>query len=65
MLTYTYHLFLRNPKTGECKVQDISVDSDGYMDANTLFKKLEANPEQFEEGFTVVGLNVGLVTEKE
>lgn len=62
-LTYKYHLFLRNPETQDCKVQTIEVDNDGFMDANKLFTKLHENPEQFDEGYTLVGLNVGLVSE--
>lgn len=65
MKQYTYHLFLRHPENLDCIVQTITVGNDGFMDANTLFKKLEANPKQFQEGYTLVGLNVGLVEDKE
>lgn len=64
-LTYKYHLFLRNPETQNCKVQTIEVDNDGFMDANMLFEKLHNNQDQFDSGYTLVGLNVGLVSECE
>lgn len=62
MKTYKYHLFLLNPETKHSIVQTIEVDNDGFMDANTLFKKLSNHSDQFEKGYTLIGLNVGLVT---
>ena len=61
MKTYKYSLFLRNPETGEYKVQVIEVDNEGFMDLNTLIENRNCNPEQFDSGFTLVGVDVCLV----
>lgn len=63
--SYQYHLFLRNPLTGDCRVQDITVDHEGFMDANTLFRKIECHHELFETGYTLISLNVGFVKDLE
>lgn len=62
---YNYHLFLRHPETGHCKVQTIVVTNDGYMDCNLLFRKLTHNTEVFEAGYSLIGLNVGQVVNLE
>lgn len=62
MKQYTYHLFLRNPHTLECKVQTITVTNKGYMDANLLFQKL-THFEGIDSSFSLVGLNVGQVVD--
>lgn len=65
MKTYMYHLFLRNPLTKECKVQNIEVDSDDeYLTINTLFQKLSYNKRLFDDEYVLIGLNVGVVKEK-
>lgn len=60
---YSYHLFLRNQETGDCKVQTIIVTQqpDEVLDANLLFAKLHDCPEQFDKDYVLIGLNVGLV----
>lgn len=63
--SYQYHLFLRNPLTGACEIQDITVEHRGFIDANTLFKKLADHPELFEKGYTLIGLNAGVVKDLE
>ena len=63
--SYEYHLFLRNPLTGDCVIHDITVEHKGILDANTFFKKLAEHPELFETGYTLIGLNVGVVKDLE
>ena len=59
--TYEYALFLRNKASGECKVQQISVDTcdgENVLTARALFDKLSANTNLFEEGYSLVGMNI-------
>lgn len=62
MRTYTYHLFLRNPITGDCDVMTVSTDAAEYLEAPELFRRLSTH-EDLPKGFVLIGLNVGLVTE--
>lgn len=62
MRTYIYHLFLRNPKTKDCDVMTVETDAEEYLEASELFRRLSLHKD-IPEGFVLIGLNVGLVTE--
>lgn len=61
MKEYEYHLFLMHPDTKHSIVQTITVDNEGFLSATALFEKLNRNSELFTPGYTLIGLNVGLV----
>lgn len=63
--SYQYHLFLRNPLTGDCIIHDIAVENESFLDANTLFKKLAEHSKLFETGYTLISLNIGVVEDLE
>lgn len=64
MKTYTYHLLLRNPVTKDCKVMTIVTDCDGYLEASEVLRRLSIY-EDIPQGYTLMGLNVGLVKDTE
>lgn len=64
MKTYIYIVFLKCPKTDKCINQEIAIDADNeFLSARDLFSKLDANNALFEEGYTLIGLNVADVRE--
>lgn len=67
MKTYIYIVFLKHPVTNNCFSQEIEVDStNDYLSAIELFEKLSSTGNQiFEEGYTLIGLNVARVEEEQ
>lgn len=61
MKTYTYHIFLRDPVTKDCKIMTVSTDAADYLPATELFRRLSLHAD-IPSTHTLVGLNVGLVT---
>jgi hypothetical protein len=66
MKRYKYAVFLRHPVTKDVQHGTIEFDADGeYMDFSELVRKLnmEQNICKFNEGHTLIGLNIVSVEE--
>ena len=68
MKTYTYQVFLRHPETKEVQWGKVQFDADGeFMCFHELVSKLslEKNMQAFNEGYSLIGMNIVDVEEKE
>ena len=57
MKTYTYTIFLRHPTTQDIQHGTISLESDGYLDWATLFKRLQGLYD-IQSGYILLGMQI-------